>query len=90
MNPDIYPDIGCPEIINSKIADMIENQAVTTTSNNESGHLSGHSCPDNTKGNAINGQSGQSELGDKDSVRYNEADGDDLKQDIGLFIGHVR
>jgi hypothetical protein len=89
-NPDIYPDIGCPDIFNSKLVDMFDNLAITTTSNNETGHLSGHSCPDNTKSNGINGQSGQSKLGDSDSVRYNEAAGDDIKQDIGHFIGHVR
>lgn len=85
MYPDIYPDIGCPDIFNSKLVDMIDNQAVTTTSNNESGHLSGHSCPDNTKSNGINVQSGQSELGDMDSVCYNESDSNDIKQDKDIL-----
>jgi hypothetical protein len=86
-------ECGCPDNNKREYLYITDNQEVDANRDiivNESGHLSGHECPDNTKSKGINGQSGQSELGDMDSVRYNGADGDDIKQDIGHFIGHVR
>jgi hypothetical protein len=75
----------------SKLDNVFDNQHVKANSDivkNESGHLSGHDCPDKPKTNGINGQSGQSKV--DDSVRYNEVDGNDIKPDIGHFINHVR
>jgi len=71
---------------------IIDIQYITTNESedrNESGHLSGHSCPDKTKNNGINGQSGQNTVGDSDGVRYNANDFNEIKHDNGHFNGHV-
>lgn len=51
---------------------IIEFQYITTNESdnrNESGHLSGHECPDKSQNNGINGQSGQNVVGESDGVR---------------------
>lgn len=70
-----------------------DNQDENTNSDivrNESGHLSGHSCPDKCKRNGIIGQSGQYKVGGGDGVRYNANDYNEINPDNGHFIGHVR
>jgi len=60
MNPDIL----CPDSIKGKILDVVDNQDVSENSandKNESGHLSGHYCPDRSKTSVVNGQSGHKE-----------------------------
>lgn len=72
---------------------IIEFQYITikeSEDRNESGHLSGHVCPDKSKNNGINGQSGQNKVGDSGSVRYNASDCNEINHDNGHFIGHVR
>jgi hypothetical protein len=73
MIKDFYPDIRCTDSNTNNELKNIDYTSdiqyvkasadiVEIVSGHLSGHLPGHECPDRTKSNGINGQSGQSKV----------------------------